>query len=84
MLLLWLWLLVYMLRLEPLVASADLVTVVVSVCVDLMDVIDLWEWVCAIVHGLVMRPSSPVIGCDVIAVLRGGSTINELVGSWSC
>ena len=50
LLLLWLWLLVCMLRLEPLVASAELAMVVVSVCVDLMDVLDLWEWVCGIMH----------------------------------
>ena len=43
LLLMWLWLLIYMLRLEPLVASADLVMVVVSVCVDLMDAIELWS-----------------------------------------
>ena len=74
----------YMLRLEPLVASADLVMVVVSVCVDLMDAIELWEWEFGIVHRLVMQPLSPVIECDVIAVLWGNTASKNLVGSWSC
>ena len=73
-----------MLRLGPLVDSADLVMVVVSVCVDLMDAIELWEWEYGIAHRLVMQILSPVIECDMIAVLRRNTASKNLVGSWSC